>query len=57
MKVDSKIIESRSHRDIVERLAILIEEATHRERVILHTSICAASADDFYAAIVWKEGN
>jgi hypothetical protein len=36
------------------RMAVLIEDVLHRERVILHTSICADN-NRFYGCIIWKE--
>ena len=55
MKIDHKEIEDSNFYSISGRMAVMIEEALHRGRTILHTSIAAAAADDFYGIIIWKE--
>lgn len=54
-KIGQNVITDPDFFSISGRMAILIEEALHRNREILHTSISAASADDFYGTIIWKE--
>lgn len=54
MKIDhSEIIDTNLY-SIAGRMTVLIEEALHRERTILHTSI-TADQFRFYGVIIWKE--
>ena len=39
---------------IASKMAVLIEEALHRDRTILHTSITSDSYR-FYGVIIWQE--
>jgi len=52
--IDHKEIIDSAYHSICGRMAVLIEEALHRERTILHTSICADNSR-FYGTIIWKE--
>ena len=54
MKIDHQEIIDTSFYSINGRMAVMIEEALHREREILHTSITGDS-DRFYGSIIWKE--
>ena len=55
MKIDHQEIIDSSFYSISSRMAFLIEEALHRGREILHTSITAADQGRFYGTIIWKE--
>lgn len=54
MKIDHQEIIDPSFYSISGRMAVLIEEALHRERTILHTSI-TADPYRFYGSIIWQE--
>jgi len=56
MKIDHKEIIDTSFYSIAGRMAVLIEEALHRGRGILHTSI-SADQHRFYGTIIWKEND
>jgi hypothetical protein len=56
MKIDHNEIIDSSFYSISGRMAVLIEEALHRDRTILHTSITADN-HRFYGTIIWKEGD
>lgn len=52
--VDHQEIMDSNFFSISGRMAVLIEEAIHRGRTIVHTSI-AADNHRFYGTIIWKE--
>src|SRR5579859_4183481 len=54
MKIDHKEIIDNTFYSVSARMAVLIEDALHRGREILHTSITADS-HRFYGTIIWKE--
>jgi len=54
MKIDHNEISDTSFYLISGRMAVLIEEALHRGREILHTSI-SGDSHRFYGTIIWKE--
>jgi len=54
MKIDHNEILDSSFYSISGRMAVMIEEALHRGRTILHTSI-TADQHRFYGSIIWKE--
>lgn len=56
MKIDHTEILDNNFYSISGRMALLIEEALHRGREILHTSI-TAGPHRFYGTIIWKEND
>jgi hypothetical protein len=54
MKIDHNEIIDTNFYSISGRMAAIIEEALHRNRTILHTSITARD-DQFFGSIIWKE--
>jgi len=54
MTIDHKEIIDPNFYSVSARLAVMIEEALHRGRTILHTSISATN-ERFYGSIIWRE--
>lgn len=54
MNIDHQEIVDTNFYSISGRMAFLIEEAFHRNREILHTSITAIGVH-FYGSIIWRD--
>lgn len=54
MKIEHQEIIDVGFYSICNRMATLIQEALHRNREILHTSI-SGDSHRFYGTIIWKE--